>query len=146
MLERLRRARAAGMECDRSGGELPLIKTGVTLRDFFEMTRERTRNGTILPDWRVSSLLIENGQADESRNGELYLEKHRAVGGDDDPLADDDRLPLHKPGQSGTSDTAKPYSAKSSSSQPSLHFTATTLTQKRYASENIPTGSLLSRS
>lgn len=53
MLERLRRARAAGLHEDTNGEDLPLVKTGITLSDFFEMTRQKTKNGTILPDWYV---------------------------------------------------------------------------------------------
>lgn len=51
MLERLRRTRAASLHSDKSGAELPLVKTGFTLSEFFEHTRKKTDNGKILPAW-----------------------------------------------------------------------------------------------
>lgn len=51
MMERLRRARATGRRRDPAGEELPLVKTGITLSDFFENIRDKTRNGSIVPDW-----------------------------------------------------------------------------------------------
>lgn len=56
MLERLRRTRAAGLHSDRSGEQLPLVKTGFTLSEFFENTRKKTDNGKSLPAWCVSRL------------------------------------------------------------------------------------------
>jgi alpha-mannosidase len=56
MLERLRRTRAAGLHSDRSGEQLPLVKTGFTLSEFFENTRKKTNNGKSLPAWYVSRL------------------------------------------------------------------------------------------
>ena len=53
MLERLRRARATGLTSDTSGEHLPLIKTGITLSQFFAHLREQTDNGTRVPDWWV---------------------------------------------------------------------------------------------
>jgi len=53
MLERLRRTRAAGLHSDRSGEQLPLVKTGFSLSDFFESTRKKTDNGKSLPAWYV---------------------------------------------------------------------------------------------
>ena len=63
MLERLRRARVVGEQNDASGSELPLVKCGRSLDDFFMTLREDTNNGEILPEWV----------------GELYLEIHRGV-------------------------------------------------------------------
>lgn len=51
MLERLRRTRAAGLHSDRSGEQLPLVKTGFSLSEFFENTRKKTDNGKTLPAW-----------------------------------------------------------------------------------------------
>lgn len=51
MLERLRRTRAAGLHSDKSGAEVPLVKTGFTLSEFFEHTRKKTDNGKVLPCW-----------------------------------------------------------------------------------------------
>lgn len=51
MLERLRRTRAAGLHSDRSGEQLPLVKTGFTLSEFYEHTRKKTDNGRALPTW-----------------------------------------------------------------------------------------------
>jgi len=53
MLERLRRTRAAGLHSDRSGEQLPLVKTGFSLSEFFENTRKKTDNGKALPAWYV---------------------------------------------------------------------------------------------
>ena len=51
LLERLRRARAAGMAGGGQSQEMPLIKQGSTLSDFFEHLRATTKNGKSLPDW-----------------------------------------------------------------------------------------------
>ena len=61
MLERLRRARAVGVQNDPKGAEVPMIKVGDGMGDFFEMVRRKTKNGGTLPTWW----------------GELYLEIHR---------------------------------------------------------------------
>lgn len=63
MLERLRRARAVGLENAASGSELPLVKMGGTMAGFLDKVRQETNNGQTLPDWY----------------GELYLEIHRGV-------------------------------------------------------------------
>ncbi|ORY32631.1 alpha-mannosidase [Naematelia encephala] len=63
MLERLRRARAVGVENDPKGMEIPLVREGWTMSDFFETVREKTDNGDRLPSWW----------------GELYLEIHRGT-------------------------------------------------------------------
>jgi alpha-mannosidase len=57
MLERLRRTRAAGLHNDRSGEQLPLVKTGFSLSEFFENTRKKTGNGKSLPAWYVPGLI-----------------------------------------------------------------------------------------
>jgi len=64
MMERLRRARAVGIEHDASGSELPLVKMGGSMAAFFEHIKVESENGQALPDWY----------------GELYLEFHRGVG------------------------------------------------------------------
>lgn len=61
MLERLRRARLVGVEHDPKGAEVPLVKVGSGMGEFFEEVRKKTRNGETLPSWW----------------GELYLEIHR---------------------------------------------------------------------
>jgi alpha-mannosidase len=61
MLERLRRARAVGVENDPKGAEVPMVRVGRGMGEFFEDVRKRTGNGEKLPTWW----------------GELYLEIHR---------------------------------------------------------------------
>ena len=51
LLERLRRARAAGLPGGGKSEEMPLIKQRSTLSDFFEHLRKTTKNGKGLPDW-----------------------------------------------------------------------------------------------
>ena len=51
MLERLNRARAAGVKNDAGGGELPLVRMGHNLSDYYENLRATTHNGKDLPDW-----------------------------------------------------------------------------------------------
>jgi len=66
MLERLRRTRAAGLHSDRSGEQLPLVKTGFSLSEFFENTRKKTDNGKSLPAWYVQGPIdayIQGGRA-----------------------------------------------------------------------------------
>lgn len=62
MLEKLRRARAAGKQAD-AGGQIPMVKMGGSFEQFFDSVREETLNGTKLPNWR----------------GELYFELHRGT-------------------------------------------------------------------
>jgi alpha-mannosidase len=78
MLERLRRTRATGLHSDRSGEQLPLVKTGFSLSEFFEHTRKQTDNGKSLPAWYVCVCSLGITLL-TSRVGELYLERHRAV-------------------------------------------------------------------
>ena len=61
LLERLRRARAAAKAGNGQSQEMPLIREGATLSDFFHHLQKTTDNGKELPDW----------------NGELYLENMR---------------------------------------------------------------------
>lgn len=62
MLEKLRRARAAGKRHD-AGGQLPLVKMGGSFEQCYDAIRKETDNGRLLPIWR----------------GELYFELHRAT-------------------------------------------------------------------
>jgi alpha-mannosidase len=50
MLEKLRRARAAGKQHD-AGGQLPLVRMGGSFDEFFEKVRRDTSNGATLPSW-----------------------------------------------------------------------------------------------
>ena len=52
MLEKLRRARAIGKQPD-AGGQLPLLKMGGSMEEFFESVRQETVNGLKLPNWYV---------------------------------------------------------------------------------------------
>ena len=61
MLERLRRVRAVGVQNDPKGAELPLVRVGSGMGEFFQEVRRKTKNGENLPTWW----------------GELYLEIHR---------------------------------------------------------------------
>ena len=70
LLERLRRARAVAMKGNGQSEEMPLLKQGSTLSDFFEHLRKTTDNGSKLPDWY----------------GEMYLETHRGVSAFDTSL------------------------------------------------------------
>ncbi|ORX40242.1 alpha-mannosidase [Kockovaella imperatae] len=63
LLERLRRARAAGQLSNGQSAEMPLVRQCATLSDFFKHVQKTTRDGTELPDW----------------NGELYLENMRGT-------------------------------------------------------------------
>ena len=51
LLERLRRARAAGLPGAGQSAEMPLVKQGGTLSQFFEHLQKTTNNGAQLPDW-----------------------------------------------------------------------------------------------
>lgn len=61
MLERLKRARAVGVENDPKGMELPLVKRGGSMGGFFDRVRKESGGGERLASWW----------------GELYLEIHR---------------------------------------------------------------------
>lgn len=50
MLEKLRRARAVGKRHD-VGGQLPLVKMGGSMEEFFDAVRKETKNGEKLPNW-----------------------------------------------------------------------------------------------
>lgn len=63
MMERLRRERAAAETHDKSGAQMPKVKTGVTMGQFYDMLRNKTDGGRTLATW----------------NGEMYLEIHRGV-------------------------------------------------------------------
>ena len=63
MLERLRRVRAIGLENDPKGAELPLVRLGASMGEFFDEVKRTTDNGKRLPVWW----------------GELYLEIHRGT-------------------------------------------------------------------
>ncbi|OUM53298.1 hypothetical protein BVG19_g2567 [[Candida] boidinii] len=60
MMEKLRRIRGL---TNTNGGEMPPLKIGNTVSDFYNGIRERTNNAKNLPTWR----------------GELYLEYHRGT-------------------------------------------------------------------
>lgn len=64
MLERLRRTRATGLHSDRSGEQLPLVKTGFTLSEFYENLRKKTDNGKILPTWCVAPSSLKRREID----------------------------------------------------------------------------------
>ena len=53
LLERLRRARNVGLKSMGASEEMPLIKQGSSLSDFYSHLREISNNGKALPDWYV---------------------------------------------------------------------------------------------
>ncbi|GAA5860859.1 hypothetical protein JCM8547_003871 [Rhodosporidiobolus lusitaniae] len=63
MLENLRRCRAVSNNGAIGGGELPKVKMGKTVDEFYEDILEKTERGKTLPTW----------------TGELYLELHRGT-------------------------------------------------------------------
>ncbi len=62
MLEKLRRARAIGKHTF-AGGQIPLVRMGGSMDEFYAAIREETADGRELPNWR----------------GELYAEFHRGT-------------------------------------------------------------------
>ncbi|ORY26759.1 glycoside hydrolase family 38 protein [Naematelia encephala] len=63
MIERVRRLKATGQKHDPTGVEVPLVRLGGSMSDFFAKVRQETGDGRFLPDWF----------------GELYLEFHRGT-------------------------------------------------------------------
>jgi alpha-mannosidase len=63
MMEKLRRARAIGLNKDCGRSDLPLVRMGGGIDEFFDSLREETDGGSKLPNWR----------------GELYFEFHRGT-------------------------------------------------------------------
>ena len=53
LMERLRRARAVGLQSNGQSQEMPLVKQRSTLSDFYEHLRSSTDNGAKLPSWCV---------------------------------------------------------------------------------------------
>ncbi len=51
MMEKLRRARAIGLNDECGRGELPLVRMGGSIDEFFDSLRKETDGGNKLPNW-----------------------------------------------------------------------------------------------